>query len=391
MSGAVQERDLEGLLVVSVEQAVAAPLASRLLADAGARVIKVERPEGDFARSYDQMVRGESAHFVWLNRGKESIALDLKQRQDHELLLRILASADVFLTNLAPGPLERLGLAHKRLRRRFPSLVFCEISGYGREGPYRDMKAYDLLVQAETGVAYVTGIGDRPTRVGVSVCDIAAGLNAYAAILRALLARSRDGRGRVIEVSLFHSVGEWMNIPYLTYLFGGFEPPRLGLHHPGIAPYGAYRCGDGRSLLLAIQNDREWRRFCGQVLGREELADDPRFCTNPQRTAHREELDRLIEDRFAGHSRKEVARMLNAANIAWGCLSSLEDLARHPQNRHVPVRLEQGAIVELLAPGARFDTDAVVPAEIPRLDQHGPAIRAEFRGPGDGEGGGACV
>ncbi len=376
-------RDLEGILVVSVEQAVAAPLASRLLADAGARVIKVERPEGDFARDYDRYVEGESAHFVWLNRGKESIVLDLKKAADLDLLLRILARADVFIQNLAPGVAERLGFGSVSLRRRFPRLVVCEISGYGGRGPYREMKAYDLLVQAESGLAHVTGIGDRGTRVGVSVCDIAAGTNAYAAILRALLGRAADGHGRLVEVSLFHSMGEWMNVPYLTYVFGGVEPPRLGLHHPSIAPYGAYRCGDGRGILLGIQNAREWSRFCAEVLDDAALAEDPRFRTNPDRVAHRQELDRLILARFSTLSREEAARLLEDAGIAWSRLSTLDDLRDHPQNRYVPVRLEGGATVELLAPAALFEGAPDPGGAVPALDQHGAAIRAEFGGAED--------
>ncbi len=376
-------RDLEGLLVVTVEQAVAAPLASRLLADGGARVIKVERPEGDFARDYDRHVEGESAHFVWLNRGKESIALDLKTPADRDLLLRILERADVFIQNLAPGVAERLGFGSSLLRRRFPRLVICEISGYGSSGPYREMKAYDLLVQAESGIAHVTGIGDRCTRVGVSVCDIAAGMNAYAAILRALLGRARSGRGRLVEVSLFHSMGEWMNVPYLSYVFGGTEPPRLGLHHPGIAPYGAYPCGDGRSILLGIQNAREWKRFCAEVLGDAGLAEDPRFRGNPERVANRAELDRLITARFTAISRDEAAALLQQAGIAWSRLSTLEDLRDHPQTRRVAVQLEQGTTVELLAPAAVFDGEETGPGgAVPRLDQHGAAIRAEFGGAG---------
>lgn len=372
-------RDLDGFLVVSLEQAVAAPLASRLLADAGARVIKVERPEGDFARHYDDYVEGESANFVWLNRGKESIALDLKAPEDRDLLLRMLAKADVFIQNLAPGATERLGLGSAALRARFPRLVTCDISGYGSSGPFRDMKAYDLLVQAESGLAWVTGIGDACTRVGVSVCDIGAGMEAYAAILRALLARSRTGRGQGIEVSLFHAMGEWMNIPYLCFRYGGREPPRLGLHHPFIAPYGLYRCADGLGILIAIQNDREWRRFCAEIVGQPALADDPRFATNTARVENRAALDELLAEVFGRISRAEMAQRLQAAKIAWSRLSTLSDLVQHPQKRTVPVRLEQGRLVEVLAPGALFTDTAEWPVRpVPRLDEHGAAIRAEF-------------
>lgn len=371
--------DLEGILVVTLEQAVAAPLASRLLADAGARVIKVERPEGDFARQYDDYLRGESANFVWLNRGKESVVLDLKAPDDLALLLRILAKADVFIQNLAPGATDRLGIGSKSLRERFPRLVTCDISGYGSSGPFRDMKAYDLLVQAESGLAYVTGIGGESTRVGVSVCDIGAGIEAYAAILRALFARERTGRGRGVEVSLFHAMGEWMNIPYLCFRYGGREPARLGLHHPFIAPYGLYRCADGLGILIAIQNDREWRRFCAEIVGDPALADDPRFSTNTARVENRAALDAVLAGVFGRHSRAEMAERLQAAKIAWSRLSTLADLVDHPQKRSVPVRLEQGEVVEVLAPGALFADAGEVPVRpVPRLDEHGAAIRAEF-------------
>lgn len=380
-------KDLEGFLVVSLEQAVAAPLASRLLADAGARVVKVERPEGDFARHYDDYVAGESANFVWLNRGKESIVLDLKTDADRALLLRILARADVFLQNLAPGATDRLGLGSASLRERFPRLVTCDISGYGSRGPFRDMKAYDLLVQAESGLAHVTGIGEACTRVGVSVCDIGAGMEAYAAILRALLARSRTGRGRGIEVSLFHAMGEWMNIPYLCFRYGGREPPRLGLHHPFIAPYGLYRCADGHGILIAIQNDREWRRFCAEIVGDPALAEDVRFATNSARVDNRRALDAVLAEVFGGLSRDEMARRLQAAKIAWSRLSTLSELMRHPQRRSVPVRLEQGEVVEVLAPGAWFsEAEETAVRSVPRLDQHGAAIRAEFAAVEEGGG-----
>jgi crotonobetainyl-CoA:carnitine CoA-transferase CaiB-like acyl-CoA transferase len=371
--------DLEGILVVALEQAVAAPLATRLLADAGARVIKVERPEGDFARHYDDYVLGESANFVWLNRGKQSIVLDLKAPEDLALLRRILAKADVFVQNLAPGATERLGIGSTSLREQFPRLITCDISGYGTSGPFRDMKAYDLLVQAESGLASVTGIGDSATRVGVSVCDIGAGMEAYAAILRALFARERTGRGRGIEVSLFHTMGEWMNIPYLSFRYGGREPPRLGLHHPFIAPYGLYRCADGLGILIAIQNDREWRRFCAEIIGDPAVADDPRFSTNVARVEHRAALDALLAAVFARHSRTEMAAKLQAAKIAWSHLSTLADLVAHPQKRTVPVRLEHGEVVEVLAPGAQVKDGEPLPLRpVPRLNEHGAAIRAEF-------------
>jgi itaconate CoA-transferase len=258
--------DLEGLLVVAVEQAVAAPLCTSRLADAGARVIKVERPEGDFARRYDRHVHGQSTYFVWLNRGKESIRLDLKQPGDLALLTAIIARADVLVQNLAPGAMDRMGLGSSVLRKRHPRLITCDVSGYGDDGPYRDMKAYDLLIQAETGLASVTGNPDAPARVGVSVCDIAAGLYAHSAILQALYARQMTGQGRGISVSLFSGMADWMNVPFLQRRYGSSMPPRPGLAHPSIAPYGTFACRDG-DILLSIQNEREWMRLCTEVLG----------------------------------------------------------------------------------------------------------------------------
>lgn len=376
---------LDDLLVVSLEQAVAAPLCTRLLADAGARVIKVERPEGDFARAYDRYVHGESANFVWLNRGKESIALDLRRDEERALLWRMIARADVLVENLKPGSFAKLGFSDGALLARNPRLVVCHITGYGREGPRAHLKAYDLLVQAESGIAFVTGIGDRPTRVGVSVCDIGAGLNAYAGILHALLLRERTGRGRVVETSLFHAVGEWMNIPYLLHRYAGITPPRLGLHHPTITPYGAYRCGDGKELLVAVQNEREWQRFCIDVLERPELAGDPRFRDNPARVENRAALDAILEEVFARFSREELAARLEESGIAYGRLSDLDDLERHPQNRIGRVIGESGETFEILGRGYRFAGEAEPVGRIPRLDEHGAKIRAEFAEQGEAE------
>lgn len=369
--------DLEGLLVVSVEQAVAAPYASGRLADAGARVIKVERPEGDFARRYDHYVQGESAYFVWLNRGKESVALDLKDSGDHALLHRLIARADVFIQNLAPGAAARLGIDNETLTSRHERLIACSISGYGETGPMAHQKAYDLLVQAETGLAEINGTPEGPARVGVSVTDIAAGMTAFQAILQALIGRGRSGRGRGIEVSLFHATADWMNVPYLQHRYGGHTPARCGLAHPTIAPYGAFTCGDGKAILFAIQNEREWQSFCAQVLGSAALAHEPRFKTNPDRVANRAELEAVIHLAFAPHDREMVSRMLERAGIAYGRLSSLDDLAVHPQRRLMPVATPAGPI-ELFAPGARIDRTPLAPGPVPTLDQHGAAIRAEF-------------
>jgi crotonobetainyl-CoA:carnitine CoA-transferase CaiB-like acyl-CoA transferase len=260
--------DLSGLFVVSVEQAVAAPYVSGRLAEAGARVIKVERPEGDFARGYDHLVHGESAYFVWLNRGKESICLDLRQDSDHAVMEAMLARADVFLQTLAPGAIDRLGFAPADLRARYPRLITVSISGYGEDGPLCDLKAYDLLVQAESGLSSITGNEHGSARTGVSVCDIAAGMTAFQSVLLALIGRGQTGEGRHIAVSLFHALSDWMNVPYLQYAYGGKTPPRSGLNHPTIAPYGTYTGSDGKEVLVSIQNEREWVIFCADILGR---------------------------------------------------------------------------------------------------------------------------
>ena len=373
-------RDLEGLLVVALEQAVAAPYASGRLADAGARVIKVERPEGDFARRYDADVKGGSAYFVWLNRGKESIRLDLKDEADRALLGRMVEKADVFIQNLAPGAAARLGFGSADLRRRFPRLITCDISGYGEEGPYRDMKAYDLLVQAESGLVTINGTPEGPARVGVSVCDIAAGMNAFQAILQALYGRERSGEGRAIQVSLFHAMADWMNVPYLQYVYGGREPRRQGLNHPTIAPYGAYECRDGKAILISIQNEREWRSLCDKVLARPELADDPRFASNPERVVNRAALDAVIAEVFVSLDREDLIAVLEDARIAYGRLSSIEDLKDHPQNRPIEVATEHGP-VSLLGPAAMVAGDVADYGPVPALGEHDEALRREFGAP----------
>jgi crotonobetainyl-CoA:carnitine CoA-transferase CaiB-like acyl-CoA transferase len=374
MSGS---RDLEGLLVVAVEQAVAAPYASGRLADAGARVIKVERPEGDFARRYDVYVHGESAYFVWLNRGKESVCLDLKRADDRALLDTVIATADVFIQNLAPGVIDRLGFAPDELRRRDPRLITCSISGYGDEGPYRDLKAYDLLVQAESGLSHITGNEAGPARVGVSVCDIAAGMTAFQGILQALIGRGKTGNGRHVAVSLYHALADWMNVPYLQYVYGGHEPKRCGLNHPTIAPYGNYVCGDGKAVLFSIQNEAEWQALCEEVLGRPELADDARFATNPRRVANRPALDAVINQAFSAAPRDAVVERLEKARIAYGRVSTLDDLKRHPQNRTVEVETPAGP-VRMLAPGMIFDGEMPALGPVPAVGEHTDAIRAEF-------------
>ena len=371
-------RDLEGLLVVSLEQAVAAPYASCKLADAGARVVKVERPEGDFARGYDSLVQGESAYFVWLNRGKESVSLDLRAPSDLSLLEALVAEADVFIQNLAPGAADRLGLGATALCERHPRLIYCSISGYGETGPYHQQKAYDLLVQAESGLLSINGTPEASTRVGISVCDITAGLTAYAAILQSLIRRGRTGRGRAIEVSLFHAIADWMNVPYLQTRYGGKPPRRVGLRHPTIAPYGAFTCGDGREVLLAIQNEREWSRFCSGVLGDASLETDVRFAGNIARVANVEAREATVAAVLRTMTREAAIDRLQAAGIAFGRLSSLEDLVGHPQNRMVGVRTDGGEI-ELLAPGAHFPGEAPERyGPVPAIGEHTDALRREF-------------
>ena len=371
MSGA-----LDGILVVALEQAVAAPLASCRLADAGARIIKIERAEGDFARLYDRAARGQSAYFVWLNRGKESLALDIKEAADCALLERILARADVFIQNLAPGAAARAGFDPAALRRRWPRLIACSITGYGEAGPYRDMKAYDFLIQGETGLAAITGSPEAPSRVGVSVSDIAAGLNAYAAILEALIARRRTGDGALIRVSLFDATAEWMAVPLIHFDYGGRAPERMGLAHPSVAPYGVFATGDGKEILIAIQNEREWRRFCAEILGDAALADDPRFSDNNRRVAHRAEVDARVAAEFARHSRAALAERLKSAEIAFGNFNTVEDFSRHPHLRRIAAETPQGQV--RLPPAPAIFEDERQPGRVPSLGEHTAAVRAEF-------------
>ncbi|MGB2288577.1 MAG: CaiB/BaiF CoA transferase family protein [Candidatus Puniceispirillaceae bacterium] len=377
MSAITGADDLEGLLVISLEQAVAAPYAASRLADAGARVIKVERPEGDFARGYDQDAKGHSSYFVWLNRGKESVALNLKQADDLQILKNMISQADIFIQNLMPGALERLGLATADLRAADPRLITCDISGYGSEGPFQQMKAYDFLVQAEVGLAEITGAPEQPGRVGVSICDIAAGMTAHQAILQALYARSRTGQGRGIEVSLFHALADWMNVPYIQSHYGGREIRRPGLHHPTIAPYGAYRCGDGRQILLSIQNEREWQRLCGDVLGQPDLPENPKFSSNVNRVTHRADLDAILNTVFSAHSVDDMAAKLQKAQIAFGRLNGMDEFAAHPQNRFVTVRTSGGEM-QILAPGAVVNGVVARLGDVPDLGANSVAIRDEF-------------
>lgn len=374
-------RDLDGILVVSLEQAVAAPLATARLAEAGARVIKVERPEGDFARGYDRLVHGESAYFVWINRGKESICLDLRKPEDLALLKRMIAAADVFVQNLAPGAAARLGVGAEAMTAEHPRLIYVSISGYGESGPYRDQKAYDMLIQGESGLLAVNGTPEGSARVGISVCDIAAGETAYSAVLQALLGRHATGRGRAIEVSLFHTIADWMNVPYLQTRYGGAAPKRVGLRHPSIAPYGAFTCADGRDVLLSVQNDREWAALCDRILRDPSLANDPRFATNVDRVANMKEVETLIAAVLSHMDRETAVERLNAAGIACGRLSTLDDLVEHPQARHVTTDTPTGP-VEMMGRGIVVAGDTANAGAVPALGQHSAALRAEFHSSG---------
>ncbi|QFZ73380.1 CoA transferase [Streptomyces fagopyri] len=354
------ELPLAGITVVSVEQAVAAPFATRQLADLGARVIKVERPgEGDFARRYDTTVHGESSYFVWLNRSKESLTLDLKSARGRHILEQLLAGADVFVQNLAPGAAARLGLDAASLKERHPSLIPCAITGYGSDGPWADRKAYDLLVQCQTGLVSLTGNEHGAARAGVSVADIAAGMYAYSGVLTALFTRATQGVARAVEVSLFEALAEWMSQPALYTRHGGTQPPRIGTRHATIAPYGTYPTADGKDVLLSIQNEREWVALCERFLERPDLVQDPRFATGPDRVTHRDALDAIVAERFRALDGQEVRELLDAAGIANAGVNDVEEFLAHPVLR------ERGRWRDVRVPGA------VVPALLPPVDLAG--------------------
>ncbi len=373
---------LKGITVVSVEQAVAAPFATRQLADLGARVIKIERPDGgDFARGYDTKVRGLSSYFVWLNRSKESLTLDLKRPACADVLARLLARADVFVQNLAPGAAERLGTASSMLRQAHPRLIICNVSGYGSSGPYAQKKAYDLLVQSEVGLVSITGGADAPARVGISVADIAAGMYAYSGILTALLSRTATGEGRSLDISLFDALGEWMGQPAYYAAYGGTAPPRTGSNHASIAPYGPFRAGDGGSLMLGIQNAREWTRFCRDVLGRGELADDERFSSNTLRVEHRPALHAVIESVFAALTAGDVVERLESAGIACARMNSVGEFLDHPQLADRDVWREIGSPagpLRAMIPPVRMEGVEPAMGDVPALGQHTDAILEEL-------------
>jgi itaconate CoA-transferase len=372
MSGA-----LDGLLVVSVEQAVAAPYCAARLADAGARVIKVERPEGDFARAYDGYVKGESSYFVWLNRGKQSVALDFKQADDLALLHRLIARADVLIQNLAPGAAERAGFGSAAMRAKHERLITVDVSGYGDHGPYKNRRAYDLLVQAESGLASITGTADAPGRVGISATDIGTGMYAHAAVLEALLARQKTGKGRAISVSLFSSMAEWMTVPLLAMDYAAYEWPRLGLTHPFIAPYGVYPSADKVPLLISIQNDREFERLCHGVLDRPGLEKEPDYATNKARNSRRDATNAIVAKSFGAQSFETLAAKLDAAQIAWARVSSVGDLSEHPQLRRTVFTSNKGEI-SIPALAASYDGEPERLGDVPALGQHTAQVRREF-------------
>jgi itaconate CoA-transferase len=375
-------RPLDGIVVVSLEHAIAAPFCTRQLADLGARVIKVERPGvGDFARGYDERVRGMSSHFVWVNRSKESLTLDLKQEAARETLLKLLDRADVLVQNLAPGAAARMGLSAQALHARHPRLVICDISGYGADGPYRDKKAYDLLIQSEAGFLSVTGTPTEPAKAGCSIADIAAGMYAYTGILAALLQRQKTGKGASIDVSMLEALTEWMSYP-LYYAFEGESPPaRSGAAHATIYPYGPFRAGDGKVVMLGLQNEREWAAFCAEVLRKPELAADPRFAANARRHENRAALEAIILDVFRPLTAAQVVERLDAAQIANARVNAMEEVWSHAQlaarNRWVQVDSPVGALPALRPPGAS-DAFAYRMDRIPALGEHSEAILREL-------------
>ncbi|HTP90898.1 MAG TPA: CaiB/BaiF CoA-transferase family protein [Xanthobacteraceae bacterium] len=366
---------LSGLLVISLEQAVAAPMCTCRLADAGARVIKIERPEGDFARGYDDLVHGECSYFVWLNRGKESVVLDLARAEDKALLAAMIARADVFVQNLKPGAAARLGFSMEWLRRAHPRLICCSISGFGDSGPLAQRKAYDMLIQAESGLASITGTSE-PSRVGVSVVDIASGMDAYEAILEALIAREKTGEGAALSISMFDAMADWMTVPLLQQE-AGTPPQRMGLAHTSISPYGAFRSRDGIDILISIQSDREWRVLAEKVLGDAALACDPAFATNVERVKRRTETDGKVAAVFGALDADALEQKLAAADIAFARVNSPADLARHPHLRRITIGTPSGP-VSYPAPAEQRAASTRRYGPVPALGEHTAAVRAEF-------------
>lgn len=373
---------LKGITVIALEQAVAAPLATRHLADLGARVIKIERPQvGDFARAYDTTVRGMASHFVWANRSKESLTLDLKQEPAREILGRLLEKADVFVQNFAPGACERLGLGTVELRRRYPRLIICNLSGYGSTGPYRDRKAYDLLIQSETALVSITGTPETPSKVGISIADTAAAMYAFSGILTALLMRKETGEGTAIEVSLFEALSEWMGYAAYYTAYGGSAPAREGARHAAIAPYGPFAAGDGKMVYLGIQNEREWRQFCEKVLERPDLCLDSRFDSNSKRVQNRNELEEIVHGIFRQWSCAAILQRLEEAKIAYARLNSVHEFLQHPQlaarERWRDIESPAGTLRALLPPPIIENVEPVMGA-VPALGQHTDIILREL-------------
>jgi itaconate CoA-transferase len=334
---------LEGLTVIAVEQAVAAPFCSSRLADAGAHVIKIERPEGDFARGYDAAAKGQSSYFVWLNRGKDSEVIDLATKDGRASLEALISGADVLLQNLKPGSMDKLGFSLARLRKDYPKLICCTITGYGDHGPYADRKAYDMLIQAESGLASITGGPEGASRVGMSIVDVATGATAHAAILEALIGRGRSGEGADIRVSMFDVMADWLAVPLLNAEAGN-PPLRMGLAHPSIAPYGAFRSKDGKDILISIQSEREWKKLCADVLGQPDLPDDPRFANMVERVRNRALTDKAVGDAFATMPRDELLKRLSDADIAFAEVNTMADLAHHPHLRRIEVDTPAGPV-----------------------------------------------
>ncbi|MCC5913323.1 MAG: CoA transferase [Balneolaceae bacterium] len=368
---------LKGITVVAIEQALSAPLASCRLADAGARVIKVERESGDFARDYDEVVKGQSTYFVWANRGKESVRINIKSEDGQKLLCKLISRADVFIQNLAPGSLRKLDLHSEKLRETFPSLITCDISGYGEDGEHASMKAYDNLVQAETGLIDVTGDGEIRAKTGISIADISTGIQAYAAILEAVINRKETGEGVAIKLSMFDSMADWMMVPWLHQKYGGSAPPRTGVHHAAIAPYGPFKTSDGREVMIGIQNEREWRDFCNKVMGGEISDEDERFSSNSLRVENSNILKQLIRNRFERFTHTELLTLLKDARIAYANLNTMEQFANHPRLRLVPVETEAGEVLIADLP-ARVEGFKRVFRPVPALGEHDQMIRKEF-------------
>jgi itaconate CoA-transferase len=370
-------RPLDGVVVVSIEQALAAPLCTNRLAEMGARVIKIERAEGDFARGYDDAAKGQSSYFVWTNRGKESLVIDFKQPDDAALLHRILGEADVFVQNLAPGALARAGFEGASLRERYPRLITCDITGYGTQGEASKLKAYDLLVQCESGLAGISGAPEAYGRIGVSICDIGAGMNAAIGVLSALALRERTGQGSGLSVSLFDGAADWMTIPYLHELYGQGAPTRQGLKHPSIAPYGAFTTKDKRDIVISVQNEREWQQFCAVFLQRPDAAQDARFASNTERVRNRAALDNLIAGVFAELNTDETLARLSAANTAYGQVRAVAEMSTHPALRTWPMSVDD-AELQMVAPPVRAPWDQGHFDRAPALGEHSASLRAEF-------------